>query len=233
MKYMGSKNRHAKQLLPIILKDRQEGQWYVEPFVGGANMIDKVDGLRWGNDLFKPQAQLLMALEGGWVPPLDVTEEHYHDVRSSQEDYPAHYLGYVGFQLSYGAVYFSTYRRDKTGKRNYSHEAYRNVVRQAPMLKGIKFTNTPYDEMEIPSNSIIYCDPPYAKTTGYKTGDFDHNKFWQWCRDRVADGHQVFVSEYTAPDDFTSVWEKKVNNTLAKDTGSKQGVEKLFVYKGI
>ena len=38
MKYMGSKNRIAKYILPIILKDRKEGQWYVEPFVGGANM---------------------------------------------------------------------------------------------------------------------------------------------------------------------------------------------------
>ena len=50
MKYMGSKNRIAKYLLPIILKDRKEGQWYVEPFVGGANMIDKVDGNRIGAD---------------------------------------------------------------------------------------------------------------------------------------------------------------------------------------
>ena len=50
MKYMGSKNRLAKELLPIILKDRKQGQWYVEPFVGGANMIDKVDGNRIGSD---------------------------------------------------------------------------------------------------------------------------------------------------------------------------------------
>ena len=42
MKYMGSKARHAKELLPIILANRIEGQWYVEPFVGGANMIDKI-----------------------------------------------------------------------------------------------------------------------------------------------------------------------------------------------
>ena len=34
MKYMGSKNRHSKQILPIILKDRSPEQWYVEPFVG-------------------------------------------------------------------------------------------------------------------------------------------------------------------------------------------------------
>lgn len=50
MKYMGSKRRIAKHILPIILKDRKEEQWYVEPFVGGANIIDKVVGNRIGAD---------------------------------------------------------------------------------------------------------------------------------------------------------------------------------------
>ena len=44
MKYMGSKARFAKDLLQIILKDRTEEQYYVEPFVGGCNIIDKVKG---------------------------------------------------------------------------------------------------------------------------------------------------------------------------------------------
>lgn len=35
MKYLGSKARIAKEILPIILKDRKVGQYYVEPFVGG------------------------------------------------------------------------------------------------------------------------------------------------------------------------------------------------------
>lgn len=51
MKYMGSKNRIAKYILPIILKDRKECQWYVEPFVGGCNTIDKVVGNRIGSDI--------------------------------------------------------------------------------------------------------------------------------------------------------------------------------------
>lgn len=62
MKYMGSKARIAKHILPIILKDRKEDQWYVEPFVGGANMIDKVDGNRIGSDLNKPLVACLDAL---------------------------------------------------------------------------------------------------------------------------------------------------------------------------
>ncbi len=35
MKYMGSKARFAKDILPIILKDRKPEQWYVEPFARG------------------------------------------------------------------------------------------------------------------------------------------------------------------------------------------------------
>ena len=51
MKYMGSKNRIAKHILPIMLEHRTEGMTWVEPFVGGANMIDKVEGKRIGADI--------------------------------------------------------------------------------------------------------------------------------------------------------------------------------------
>lgn len=44
MKYMGSKRRVAKYILPIMLAERKPDQWWVEPFVGGGNMIDKVEG---------------------------------------------------------------------------------------------------------------------------------------------------------------------------------------------
>ena len=43
MVYMGSKNRIAKELIPIITEYLKPNQWYVEPFVGGANMIDKIE----------------------------------------------------------------------------------------------------------------------------------------------------------------------------------------------
>ena len=33
MVYMGSKRRIAKFILPIILANRTDGQWYVEPFL--------------------------------------------------------------------------------------------------------------------------------------------------------------------------------------------------------
>lgn len=43
MVYMGSKNRLAKCLVPIIQSYiTEDTRGYLEPFVGGANMIDKI-----------------------------------------------------------------------------------------------------------------------------------------------------------------------------------------------
>lgn len=45
MKYMGSKSRIAKYIVPIIQEyvDKYEIKNYLEPFVGGANIIDKIN----------------------------------------------------------------------------------------------------------------------------------------------------------------------------------------------
>lgn len=227
MKYMGSKARHAKEMLPIILADRKPGQWYVEPFVGGANMIDKVDGNRIGADCNADLIILLqaMAVYDYWVPPFKVDEETY---KASKSCSPSVMRSYIGFGLSYGGKWFGGYRRDSIGKRDYSFEAYKNYMTQAPKLCGVDFRHSDYRDLVIPRNSLIYCDPPYAGTTKYAAGGFDHGAFWRWCEDRAGDGHTVFVSEYVAPDGWECVWEKTVNNTLTKDTGSKQGVERLF-----
>lgn len=117
--------------------------------------------------------------------------------------------------------------RDKVGKRDYVREAYQNALKQSPFLQGVDFTIKNYLELQIPNNSIIYCDPPYKGTTKYKD-NFDHIVFWQWCRDMANKGHVVFISEYNAPNDFKSVWEKEIVSSLTQDTGSKKAVEKLF-----
>lgn len=237
MKYMGSKARHAKEILPIILADREPGQWYVEPFVGGANVIDKVDGNRIGSDYNPYVIALWQAVADGWVPPDIVTEEEYNQARS-ERNVDAR-TAFIGFRLSFGGKFFGGYRRDVAGTKGcienmktQSRRAKQSLVKQAASLKGVQFHHCSYDKLTIPPHSIIYCDPPCQGTTGYATGEFDHGKFWQWCRDKVYEGHKVYVSEYTAPDDWVAVWEKTVNNTLTKDTGSKKGVERLFVIRG-
>jgi len=230
MKYMGSKNRIAKEILPIILKGRKENQYYVEPFAGGFNMIDKVDGLRIASDTNEYLIALFKELQNGWIPPSEITESEYNEVRTNKEKYPLYYVGFVGFCCSYSGKWFGGYARgnDNNGNpRNYTDESKRNLLKQKKGIKGICIFNESYDKLQIPKNSIIYLDPPYEGTTGYKD-KFDSPKFWDWCRKMKSEGHTVFVSEYDAPEDFAEVWSKKVNNSLTKNTGSKQGVEKLF-----
>lgn len=237
MKYMGSKNRHSRELLKIILKDRKEGQWYVEPFAGGCNMIDKVTGNRVANDSHPYLISMWRALvNNGWAPPQSVSEIDYQVAAFAVREgvdivgFPDYLIGYIGFN-SYGGKWLGGYRRDGQGKRDYWMEHWKNITRQVPNLQGVVFSNVSYDKLVLPDNSLIYCDPPYSSTTNYADG-FDTDCFWRWVREQIHNGHTVFVSEYTAPDDFVSVWDKEVNNTLVRNTGSKKGVEKLFVYKG-
>lgn len=234
MKYMGSKARIAKYLLPIILRDRKPSQYYVEPFVGGANMIDKVDGLRIGADSNK---SLISALElirdNPWFLPKDNTETNEADYKKIKiiGDTATGLHGYYGFALSYGGKWFGGWCRDSAGKRDYVKEAYNNAIKQSPKLSGVNFINSSYIDLDIPDNSIIYCDPPYKKTTKYKKGDFDHEQFFMWCEDRAREGHSVFISEYSAPKDFICIWEKEIVSSLTKNTGAKKGTEKLFVHE--
>lgn len=122
------------------------------------------------------------------------------------------------------------WRRDRVGRRDYVLEAYNNAIKQSPKLQRVNLILGSYKDIRLPSKSIIYCDPPYQGATRYRHS-FDHGVFWQWCRDRAKEGHTVFVSEYSAPEDFNCVWVKSIASSLTKNTGAKKGTEKLFTLK--
>jgi len=225
MIYMGSKARIAKHILPIILKDRKPGQWYVEPFVGGANIIDKVDGLRLGADSHPYLILRLKAMQTGWMPPEIITEHDYNAIKSDPNAYPPELVGYVGFSLSFGAKWFGGWGRCRRGD-DYVGQALRNHIKQVPLIQDVLFVHSHYQELGIPPQSIVYCDPPYAGTTKYKD-DFHHGNFWRWCDKIIEDGHTVFVSEYAAPDHWKCVWEGAICNNLKADNFSPTR-ERLF-----
>lgn len=231
MKYMGSKNRIANEIIPIMKKERGERTW-VEPFVGGANIIDKVDGKRIGNDNQKYLIALLKSLQNGWKPPIEVNYDFFLEVKNNKDKYPKELVGYLGTQLTFGCEWWGSFRRDNTGKRKYDLEAYNNVIKQQPNLIGIEFNCVDYRDLEIPSNSLIYCDPPYRGVRKYIGNiKFDSDVFWEVCRNWSKQGHIVFVSEYEAPIDFECLWSKEIsasaNNSIKQGQGIK-AIEKLF-----
>ena len=71
IKYMGSKARLSKDLVPIInniIKQKQIDT-YIEPFVGGANLIDKIKcDNRIGVDYNKYLIAMWQSLQSGWLP---------------------------------------------------------------------------------------------------------------------------------------------------------------------
>jgi len=225
MVYMGSKSRIIKDLLPIILKNREPAQWYVEPFAGGMNAICEVQGNRIANDVHPHLIEMWHALVGGWVPK-KITKEEYKNVRLNQDDYPSYFVGWVGFSCSYSCKWFGGFANSRKG-RDYQIEAFKNISKQINKIKGTIFSNKSYLDLEIPPNSIVYCDPPYEGTTKY-TGELDHDEFWEWARRMSRRGHTVFVSEYKSPSDFECVWEKDLKSFLALGKRGSIRTEKLF-----
>lgn len=87
-----------------------------------------------------------------------------------------------------------------------------------------------YNEIDIPKDAIIYCDPPYQGTAEYKEGSFNHKEFWDWVR-KVSKTNKVYISEYTAPKDFKAILEFSQKSTLqgGQQKHNNQPNECLFV----
>lgn len=108
MVYMGSKNRIAKELIPIITEKLKPNQWYVEPFVGGANMIDKIEHpYKLGADNNKYLIALLEAVQNGQELPEYITKDEYIAVKTNKDNYPDWYVGFVGLVCSFRGVFFA------------------------------------------------------------------------------------------------------------------------------
>ena len=236
MKYMGSKNRIAKHILPIMLQNRKENQVWVEPFVGGANMIDKVNGARIGADINPYVIEALKLIRDcpETIPDI-ITEDDYNNFKISQT--LDGITGFVGFAMSFGGKWFGGYRRDVAGTKGcidnmqtQTRRSKQSAIQQSKLLQDVIFLNVGYMDLNIPKNSIIYCDPPYKDTTKYSNINFNHGDFFQWCRDMSYIGHKVFISEYTAPDDFECVWRGELRNGFKKQSIC---VEKLFTYNHV
>ena len=90
-------------------------------------------------------------------------------------------------------------------------------------------TSEDYRNYEHREGDVVYCDPPYAGTSGYGC-EFDHDAFWEWVRTRT---YPVYVSEYRAPDDFIPVWEKQKRSLFNKTHLSKPVNEKLFIHRSM
>lgn len=243
MIYMGNKRSLLKSILPYIQRciDENGITEYFEPFVGGANVIDSVMcANRYGSDLNSELIELLGYMrDNPTLPdfPDDCPFEHYADVRASRKEGSGKYLPYyvagIGYFASYGGRYFDGgYGRDERGGRNIYNERLTYARNQAPSLKGIVFQSRSFNEVSIPPNSFVYCDPPYIGTKQYTKTKFDYDAYYGWLREVSKDSF-VLCSEFNMPSNFAVVWEKE--RKVMQKSGRTSGdvvVEKLFTLSG-
>ena len=109
MKYMGSKTKVARYIVPIIQDqiNRSGFETYLEPFCGGCNIIDKIEApQRIASDCNKYLIALLQHVQSGGELPGYIEREEYAAVRANRGAYPEWYVGYVGFVASYNGRFF-------------------------------------------------------------------------------------------------------------------------------
>ena len=119
MWYVGSKNKLSKELAPIIQSYiTEDTKGYLEPFVGGANMIDKIKhSNKIGCDIHKELIALLNKAknEVDDIPDI-ISEDIYNSVKNNRNNYDEWYVGLVGFCANFGAKYFGGYAMSKADK---------------------------------------------------------------------------------------------------------------------
>jgi DNA adenine methylase len=226
MQYFGGKRRIAPQLAgfmqPFI------GPSYVEPFVGSAAVMVRISAsVRIGSDINAALISMWRGLASGWQPPENISEAEYVTVRAKNDPNDP-LTAFVAIGCSFSGKWFGGYARNTRGD-NYAGACARSLTKKMTMLKDVDWRHSDYRHIEYPARSVIYCDPPYQGTTGYAGIEFDWALFWDFCREKTRSGHKVFISEYSAPEDFEVCLAIETNLEIRNKDNKRMGrIEKLF-----
>lgn len=163
----------------------------------------------------------------GWMPPESVSEHTFNYIaKHYTESTDKKQMAIAGFILSgcaYGGIFARAYA--KQIGRDFAQESRAAVMRKAMTLSNATFEHSDYKDLKPPYGSIVYCDPPYANTVGYRFGNFEHAVFWSWAEE-ISRTCFVFVSEKVAPPEWKSIWAMPIQNSISK---TKNMTERLFV----
>lgn len=252
MKYMGGKYFLCKEISSVMksMVSPEEVDSYIEPFCGALSVLKHMNNDYqhcFASDYHPDLIQLWKEVQNNtFIPPVNVDLEFYEECKKLKS--PSSLKAFVGFNMSFGGRFFSgyveKYKREK--KEDFLQEAINSLHKTKDKLNGVNFQCISYDKLK-PKNSLIYCDPPYAITKfpiKYRTDtkhydEFDNDKFWETMR-LWSKNNYVFISETTAPDDFISIWEKKVHRSVSqsdktryKNESDKTKNEKLYIHNSV
>ena len=236
MRYFGGKARIAKKVAEFLNGQLEEGQAYYEPFCGACNVTQHIDAnrARFASDGNKYLIAFWQAVQAGWEPPSEVSEEEYQRVKANKEQ-DLSLAAFVGFGCSFGGKFFGGYARGGEG-RNYASNASRSTAKKSLGLGGVEFSSLLFEDVQVRQGSLVYCDIPYLGTTGYDkaAGGFDHDSFYRWGQRLTEEGSSVFVSEYAqnVPEGAAVVWSKDSKQDIRSSDGKrKETTEVIFTWR--
>jgi DNA adenine methylase len=235
----GSKKRIglsiATTMRDFLVKYELTPEYYCEPFCGTLGLYQYVPPLF---DEVSPDITYLAgdineslikmwkgAQKGTWTPPTSISKSKFDSLYKSGASADK---GFIGHQCAFGGIYFGHYTPEFCTKKALTR-AGEKVLSVIDALPPIKFSHGLYTQYSKLRKAVIYCDPPYSKYNRYYDEDhnrltFDHEAFWDWVR-KMSKHNLVFVSEYSAPPDFTNIHSRKT-----KSHGRSANTEKLFIY---
>ena len=238
MTYLGGKAKGADHILKVLNDPMFDGMHYVEPFIGYAHILRRVENKKSyrASDCNSLLITLLKAVQNKRTLP-KISENEYHKLKNQNGNtlrraVAAFCYSYCGKEFG---GYVDKYVRDGS-KRSYSEERkrYYKTLQENEQFMSANIRCIDYCKLKF-KNKLIYCDPPYANTTGYKNkneeNDFDSEKFWELMRKWSQDNY-VFISEYRAPRDFKCVTSTMKQSSLAIE-GRTDRIEKLFVHQSV
>ena len=218
MRFYGGKGVQGKQISTFMLEliDKPEDTIYIDLFCGACGILRYMAPRFkkcYGNDIHKDLIMLLKQVKNNNFENPKITKDKWlkykYSTKSSAE------RAFAGFGCSFSGVFFNGYISDP----NNNDMEYSSLVRLAPKLQNTVFSNKSYIDFlkefrfDPKQKYVIYLDPPYKDTSCQPWPEFDSEKIWSIVRKlNKMKNVQIFVSEFSAPEDFKCILKIKRRN---------------------
>ena len=217
-RYHGGKHKNGKKIAQVLnaeidkhLTGENRYLGYCEPFHGMLGVYRHINYkpalIYLAGDTNKSVMLMWEKAQTGWIPSCDVlTKEEFKNLKYNGESTAE--KGFIGCTQSFGGLYFHNHCVREQQKKALPGTAKRvSDIALNSVVSKVKFSYGDYTQFSDLKNFLIYCDPPYENSSGYRNDQsrgnnrydyFDNLAFWTWTK-KMAEHNTVFVSEYSTP----------------------------------
>jgi len=237
VQYLGGKATLAKRIA-AILQPHVNIRFY-DVFCGALHVTSHIQApTRVAIDACRPLIAMWRAMQVGWEPPDTLSREEYEAIRTQPD--PANPLtAFAMFGCSYGGKWGAGYAgAPRRSVPNPVLTSKRSAMAVAAKCLNVTLLADDFQTVRALAGDVIYCDPPYNKTTPYAAvGEFDRARFWICAESWAMAGARVFVSEGAAADTpkhwgLVAEWERRATLDHSNRTVNNKRKERLYMLGG-